>query len=133
MARPPSKHPTDAELEVLSILWRRGSSTLREIHEALQAGRATGLTTTLKILQIMTAKGLISRDRSGFPSRYTAALREEQTQMGMLQGLVQKAFRGSTRKMLVQAVQESSLSDEDLKELRRLIDSVQRKRREGSR
>ena len=133
MARPASRHPTDAELEILNILWSKGGGTLREVHDALQPLRDTGLTTTLKTLQIMTAKGLVARDRSGFPSRYTAAVREEATRTGMLRGLVRKVFGGSTRKMLVRAVQERGLSDEDLKELRRLIDGVRRQRRGSKR
>jgi BlaI family transcriptional regulator, penicillinase repressor len=106
MARPASQHPTDAELEILNILWRKGSGSLRE---------------------------MVERDRSGFPSRYTAAVREKATQTGMLRGLVQKVFEGSTRKMLVRAVEESGLSDEDLKELRRLIDGVRKQRRGNKR
>ena len=76
-----STHPTEAELEVLAVLWRRGPSTVRDVHQVLQADRETGMTTTLKILQVMTAKGLATRSDSR-PQVYSAAKPEEKTQAG---------------------------------------------------
>src|SRR5687768_2770213 len=98
-----SAHPTEAELEILSILWRRGPSTVRDVHEVLQADRDTSMTTTLKILQVMTEKGLTSRSDSR-PQLYRAAKAAEKTQAGLLKDLVRKAFDGSVRKLMIRAV-----------------------------
>ena len=125
MPRRPSSHPTEAELEVLNVLWRRGPSTVREVHETLQADRQTGLTTTLKILQVMTDKGLVTRDDAR-PHRYAAATPEDRTQSGLLNDLIERAFDGSARKLLIRAVEDADLSSEELEEIRRLIDSPRR-------
>jgi BlaI family penicillinase repressor len=130
MPRPAATQPTDGELEVLSILWRRGSGTLREIHDTIQGTRKTALTTTLKTLQIMTEKGLVLRDIKPHPSRYTAAREEAQTQKGLIRDLVHKAFAGSARALMLRAVEEGGLSDRELAEIRRAID-VARKRTPG--
>lgn len=123
MPRRSSSHPTAAELEILSVLWRRGASTVREVHETLQSDRKTSLTTTLKMLQVMTDKGLVlcSSDR---PHQYSAAVPEEQTQAGLLNDLVKRAFDGSVRKLLVQAVQDAGLTGEELQQVRTLIDTI---------
>ena len=125
-----SVHPTDAELEILSILWRRGPSTVREVHEILQADRDTGMTTTLKILQVMTGKGLTKRTDSR-PQVYSAAKAEEKTQSGLLRELVRSAFDGSVRKLMVRAMEEESLSGGELKEIQKLIDTLCKEKRGG--
>ncbi len=127
MPRPAATQPTDGELEVLSILWRRGPSTLREIHDTIQDKRKTALTTTLKTLQIMTEKGLVLRDTEPRPSRYTAAQEEAQTQGGLIRDLMHRAFAGSARNLMIRAVEEGVLSDEELREIRRAIDGAQKK------
>lgn len=129
--RPPQ--PTKAELKILTVLWGRGPSTLRQIHNVIVRGRKVGLTTTLKTVQIMTAKGLLVRDRSGFPSRYAAAVQREQTQAELFHDLVRRAFDGSPAKLLMRAVQEGEISDNELRDVQRLIDRVRRSRREGGR
>src|SRR3954471_16263 len=115
-----SANPTEAELEVLSVLWRRGPSTVRDVHEALQADRDTSLTTTLKILQVMTAKGLATRTDAR-PQVYSAAKPAEKTQAGLLRELVRRAFDGSVRKLMIRAVEDGELSGEELREIQRLI------------
>ncbi len=127
MPRRTSSHPTEAELEVLNVLWRRGPSTVREVHETLQADRQTTLTTTLKILQVMTEKGLTMREADSRPHRYKPTAPEEKTQVGLLDDLAQRAFNGSVRKLLMRAVEDAGLTDRDLQELRRLIDGVRRR------
>jgi BlaI family transcriptional regulator, penicillinase repressor len=129
MPRPAPTQPTDGELEILNILWRRGSSSLREIHEIIQSSRQTALTTTLKTLQIMTRKGLVIRDTAISPSRYTGAVPQAKTQTGLMKDLVRKAFEGSARMLLVRAVEEGGLSDEQLREIRKLIDQVRKQKR----
>ena len=118
MPRRSSPHPTEAELEILSVLWRSGPSTVREVHEVLQADRQTGLTTTLKLLQVMTEKGLATRDEQARPHRYSAATPEKKTQAGLLGELA--------RKLLVRAVEEGVLSAEELGDIRKLIDRVRK-------
>jgi predicted transcriptional regulator len=122
MPRRISELPAESELEVLSILWREGPSTVRGVHERLQAdGRETSLTTTLKTMQIMVEKGFLTCGDER-PRVYAAAATAERTQAGLLKRLAQKAFEGSVGKLLVRAVEESDLSREELREIRRLID-----------
>ena len=128
MPRRTSSHPTAAELEILSVLWRRGASTVREVHETLQGDRKTSLTTTLKMLQVMTDKGLVLCSPAR-PHQYSAAVPEEQTQAGLLNDLVKRAFDGSVRKLLVQAVQDAGLTGEELRQVRTLIDNIRAAKR----
>src|SRR5690606_10197906 len=96
MAQSPLPRPTEAELELLRILWEHGASTVREIHERLdREAKPTGYTTTLKILQKMTDKGLVRRDESHRTHIYTAACKAEQTQRQLVRHLLKRAFSGS--------------------------------------
>ncbi len=124
MPRRSSSHPTEAELEILNVLWRSGASTVREVHEALQADRKTGMTTTLKLLQIMADKGLVTRDDEIRPHRYSAAKPEKKTQAGLLDELARRAFGGSMRKLLIRAVEEGDLSPEELGKIRILVNKA---------
>ena len=128
MPRRSSSHPTEAELEVLAVLWRLGPSTVRQVHERLQADRQTSMTTTLKILQVMTEKGLTVRNDAR-PHQYSAAKPEEKTQAGLLDDLVRKAFGGSVSKLLIRAVEDADLDGQELREIQKSIDNV----RKGSR
>ncbi len=123
MPKRPSLYPTEAELEILQVLWEKGPSTVRQVHDALQGPRKTGLTTTLKLLQVMEEKGFVVRSDER-PAKFRPAAPQEQTQAGLLEDLVQKAFDGSMRKLLVRAVQDGALSGKELAELRGLIDQV---------
>ena len=131
MARPRSPHPTESELQVLEVLWHSGPATLREIHEAIRARRKIGLTTTLKKVQIMVDKGLVHRQAHTRPARYTAASRRTAVRGRMLKDLVARAFQGSGRALLVQAVREGIVSAEELRESQRLIDAARRHERAG--
>jgi BlaI family penicillinase repressor len=125
--------PTEAELELLRILWNRGPSTVRTIHESLGAAKGTGYTTTLKILQRMTEKGLVRRDESRRSHVYTAVRRAEQTQRQLVRNLLHAAFGGAPAKLVVQALSEESVSAEDLSEIRRLLDALEaRQARKGT-
>lgn len=132
MPRRSSPHPTEAELEILSVLWLSGPSTVREVHQALQVDRETGLTTTLKLLQVMTEKGLATRDEKARPHLYRAAKPERNTQAGLLDELARRAFGGSMRKLLIRAVEEGDLSAKELGDIRKLVDRV-RKDQQGGR
>src|SRR5438552_15721037 len=105
MARKASVQPTDVELAILRVLWQRGPSSVREVHETLRLTRDRGYSTTLKMMQVMFDKGLLKRDESRRPQVYAPASPEEQTQRQMVDDLVQKVFGGSARKLVLRAVQ----------------------------
>ena len=118
--------PTDAELEILKVLWRRGPSTVREVFETLGETRGTGYTTVLKLMQIMADKGLVVRDESERAHRYEAAAPEEETQRRLVGDLLRKAFDGSARKLVLQALSAERATAEELTEIRRLLDELER-------
>jgi predicted transcriptional regulator len=117
--------PTEAELQLLRVLWERGPSTVREIHEAGGEEKETGYTTTLKILQKMADKGLVERDESARSHIYHPAIKAEQTQRQLVRDLVQRAFGGSPAQLVLQALSDKPASPEELQEIRRLLDSLQ--------
>jgi BlaI family penicillinase repressor len=116
--------PTEAELELLRVLWERGPSTVRAIHEAIGEAKETGYTTTLKILQRMAEKGLVVRDESKRSHVYTAACEAHQTQRQLVRDLVQRAFGGSPGKLVVQILSEQKATAEELAEIRRMLDEL---------
>ena len=118
--------PTDAELELLKVLWRRGPSTVREVFETIGETKQTGYTTVLKFMQIMSEKGLVRRDESERAHRYEAALAEEETQRQLIGDLMQRAFDGSARKLVLQALATERASAEELAEIRNLLDKMER-------
>ena len=120
---PPPK-PTDAELELLRVLWDSGPSTVREIHELLLESKSTGYTTTLKILQKMTDKGLVTRDESQKSHVYEAAITAEKTQRQLVRHLLQGAFGGNPTRLAMQALSEERSSPEELEEIRDLLDQL---------
>ena len=119
--------PTDAELAILRVLWERGASTVRQVHEAL-AIRETGYTTTLKLMQIMADKGLVTRNETARTHVYSAMAGQEQTQRQLVQDLVDRAFGGSAAQLVLRALSADGTSDAELKEIRRLIDDYREKR-----
>jgi len=121
MSKTPPR-PTDAELAILRILWQRGPSTVRQVHEALTGDRETGYTTFLKLMQIMTEKGLVTRDESARTHIYTARNTQDQTQRQLVSDLMQRAFGGSATALVMQALSAQPASDEELREIRRLIE-----------
>jgi predicted transcriptional regulator len=118
-----TKLPTDAELGILRVLWERGPSTVREVHEALQDG--TGYTTVLKLMQIMTEKGLVVRDESQRAHVYSAQATQQKTQRQLVTDLVDRAFGGSPAQLAMQALSSKKTSPEELAELRRLLDTLE--------
>src|SRR5262245_26736044 len=120
-----SPKPTDAELAILRVLWFRGPSTVRQVHDSLTEQRATGYTTALKLLQIMTEKGLVARDESDRSHVYRARLSEGETQRQLVDDLLGRAFGGSATKLVMQALSGSKATREELAEIRRLIDEKQ--------
>jgi len=117
--------PTDAELAVLNVLWDRGPSTVRQIHEVLSSERDLGYTTVLKSLQVMTEKGLVQRDESERSHVFAATLSETQTQRSLLGDLMERAFGGSAAKLVIQALHAKRASKQELAEIRRLLDRAE--------
>ena len=120
-----SPKPTDAELAILRVLWSRGPSTVRQVHDALTGQRATGYTTALKLLQIMSEKGLVARDETDRSHVYSAMLSEGETQRQLLDDLLGRAFGGSAAKLVMQALSGDKATPAELAEIRRLIDEKQ--------
>jgi predicted transcriptional regulator len=120
-----SPKPTDAELAILRVLWSRGPSTVRQVHDALTGERATGYTTALKLLQIMSEKGLVARDETDRSHVYSAMLSEGETQRQLLEDLLGRAFGGSATKLVMQALSGDKATRAELAEMRRLIDEKQ--------
>ena len=124
MTRPPVlPRPTDAELSILRILWERGPSTVRQVHEVLSRERPAAYTTALKLLQIMTDKGLVRRDESDRTHIYHPRLSEEQTQRQLVRDLLDRAFGGSASKLVMQALAARRATPEELTEIRQLIEA----------
>jgi BlaI family penicillinase repressor len=117
--KPPK--PTEAELAVLRVLWARGPSTVREVHDTLSAARSVAYTTTLKTLQVMTEKGLTIRETHRGQHLYRSRDAEHETQRRLLTDLIDRAFGGSTTKLIVQALASRKASPEELREIRRLL------------
>jgi BlaI family penicillinase repressor len=119
--------PTDAELAILNVLWRRGPSTVRDVFDALHDDSGTGYTTVLKLLQIMMQKGLVKRDESQRSHVYRAAANEEQTQKRLVGELLDKAFGGSAPALVMRALAVGPASRDDLAAIRALLDEADRK------
>jgi predicted transcriptional regulator len=113
--------PTDAELQVLRVLWARGPSTVREVHDALGPEKGTGYTTTLKLLQNMHGKGLVLRDDSARQHVYVAAVAEEPTLGALLGRLIDRVFDGSAASLVMRALGARGASPEEARELRRML------------
>ena len=127
MARPGLPRPTDAELEILRALWQRGPCTVREVKEALNEAKPTGYTTVLKLMQIMTDKGLVRRDERQRAHVYEARLAQEQTQQQMVSDLLERVFNGSATSLVMQALATGKrTSAEELSEIRRVLDEFER-------
>jgi predicted transcriptional regulator len=125
---PTPPRPTEAELQILRVLWERGPSTVRQVHEAL-AARETGYTTTLKLMQIMADKGLVTRDESSRTHIYAPLASQESTQRQLVTDLVARAFGGSAAELVLRALSSHTASDDELAEIRKLIDQEREGRR----
>jgi predicted transcriptional regulator len=124
MNRTPVPRPTDAELAILRILWDRGPSTVRQVHDVLAHERQAAYTTALKLLQIMTEKGLVERDERDRTHIYRAKLSEETTQRQLVRDLVDRAFGGSSMKLVMQALATRRASADELRDIRKAIDGA---------
>jgi predicted transcriptional regulator len=126
MARRKTTGPTDRELAILSVLWERGPSTVREVHEALHPQDQTGYTTTLKLMQIMVEKGsLVREEDDGRRHIYRPALSEERTQKQLVQDLLDRVFAGSAEKLVLRALSARKVSPNELKRIRKMIEEME--------
>ncbi len=129
MTAKPLPRPTPGELEILRVLWQRGPSTVRDVHDELSASRPTGYTTVLKLLQIMADKGLVTRDVTRRTHVYTAALAQGQTQRQLLDDLLDRVFDGSASQLVMQALASGHASSEEIAIIRRMLDEMEEGRR----
>jgi len=120
--------PADAELAILRVLWERGPSTVRQVHEAMADTRDTGYTTTLKLMQIMADKGLVTRNETSRTHVYAASAAKAQTQQQLVKDLVDRAFGGSAAALVLRALSADDATDAELKEIHKLIDDYREKR-----
>src|SRR5580658_10340312 len=118
--------PTDAELEILTVLWSLGPSTVRDVHETITRRKPAQYTTVLKTLQIMAEKGLVERDEKQRAHVYQAARPREWTQRQLAGDLLQRAFAGSAHTMMMGALSARKASKEELAELRKLLDEYEK-------
>lgn len=131
MGRMPAElpRPTDAELSILRVLWRLGRATVREVHAELEEVSPAGYTTVLKLLQIMTEKGLVHRDETERAHVYAATLAAEETQAQLLRHLLDRAFDGSASLLVQRALSAAPATPEELGQIRRLIQAAERRAR----
>jgi len=121
-----SPRPTDGELEILRVLWEKGPSTVREVHEALEEDRRTGYTTVLKLLQIMTEKGLVRRDERERAHVYEARSPREETERVLVGDLLERAFAGSASALVLRALSSKRATAAELAQIvRRVTGRVQ--------
>ena len=121
MATAPLPRPTDAELAILRVLWSKGPSTVRQVYDVVAGGRTLVYTTVLKLLQIMTDKGLTTRESLGLQHVYTPRRTEQDTQRQLVKDLLDRAFAGSTSQLVMQALAGATASPAELREIRRLL------------
>lgn len=124
MPRRPSSTPTEGELEILSVLWDRGSSTVRQIYNALKDRRGTAYSTTLRMMQIMTEKGMLRRDSSLRPQMYTPTQAQEKTQLQLVDYLVQRGFGGSAMSLVLRAATAERITPEELAQIKKMVEKA---------
>ncbi len=125
MARGKKPRPTDRELTILRILWDSGPCTVRQVNEAMNAEGGTGYTTTLKLMQIMTEKGLLRRDDSQFKHIFKPALTEAKAQKQLVGDMLERAFAGSAEKLVMRALSAKKISAMELARIRKMLDEFE--------
>jgi predicted transcriptional regulator len=129
MARKANQKPTSSELEILRVLWTRGPSTVREVHDALNKTKRTGYTTVLKMLQIMTEKGSVRRNEDERAHVYEACEPAEKTKERLAGDVLQRVFEGSASELMMHALEGRKTTHEEIEELRRMLDEYERRQR----
>jgi len=129
MAKPNPPLPTEAELEILRVLWKRGPSTVREVFEELKQAKPVGYTTVLKFMQIMAEKGLVRRNEQNRTHIYSSMAPRESTQRQIVGDLLDRAFGGSATQLVMQALSAKRATPREIDQIRRLLDEYQEKRK----
>ena len=119
--------PTDSELEILNILWEKGPSTVRDVHEVLEKNKDAGYTTTLKLMQIMHDKTLLKRDASNKSHVYTANVSQEKTQGQILKRMIDNVFNGSASQLVMQALGHHKTNSKELEEIKKYLEEMEKK------
>jgi len=127
MRRREPPRPTATELDILRVLWERGPSTVREVHEVLAKSKDMGYTTVLKLLQIMTVKGMVKRDENARAHVYEARQPAENTKRQLVGDLLQRAFAGSASQLMLHALSSKKTPREEIEEIRRMLDAYEEK------
>lgn len=122
----PINKPTESELQILQILWEHGPSSVRYVNDKLNETREVGYTTSLKIMQIMSDKGLVSRDTAQRTHIYSSQVTEDNTQQNLLSSFINSAFRGSATKLVMQALGTDNATTEELQEIKDLIAKIEK-------
>jgi predicted transcriptional regulator len=122
--------PTESELEILRVLWEKGPSTVREVHEVLEKSKDAGYTTTLKLMQIMHEKGLLQRDTSSKTHIYAAAISQESTQRQLLDKMIDTVFNGSASQLVLQALGNHKSSREELEKIKQYLDEIEKQQQQ---
>lgn len=125
MAKMVPPKPTKAELAILNVLWEKGPSTVRAVFDVVTETQAIGYTTVLKLMQIMAKKGLVHRDERQKTHVYDAAIAEEGTQRQLVRDLLERAFSGSTERLVMHALEEKRVTPEELARIRRMLDEME--------
>ncbi len=125
MARKSSSQPTQVEMQILGVLWQRGPSSVREVHNALEGERGTGYSTTLKMMQIMTDKGLLIKDESQRPQVYRPALTQEEAQTRVVDDVIQRVFGGAADKLILRAIRSREISAKEVAQIQELLKKLE--------
>jgi BlaI family penicillinase repressor len=125
-AAPPLK-PTESELEILQILWEKGNCTVREVHEILEKNKDAGYTTTLKLMQIMSEKGLVVRDTSSKTHIYKAVVNQQKTEQHLVSKMIDNVFNGSAARLVMQALGNHSASPDEIDSIKKYLDNLSNK------
>lgn len=129
MPRKPSSTLTEVELQILNVLWSEGPISVGQIHSALKDQRNTGYSSTLKMVQVMTEKGLLRKDDTCRPQIFTPAMTQKQAQAGLVDELIQSAFGGAVDKLVLRALESKHVTPEELRRIKKLIAQVKRRNR----
>lgn len=121
--------PTESELEILRVLWEKGPSTVREVHEVLGQSKDAGYTTTLKLMQIMHEKGLLDRDTSSKTHIYSAIVSQENTQRQLLDKMIDTVFNGSASQLVLQALGNHKSSKEELEKIKQYLNEIEKQQK----
>ena len=119
--------PTESEMEILQVLWEQGPSTVRDVHEILSEKKESGYTTTLKLMQIMNEKGLLTRNNEAKSHVYSPAVKKQSIQKQVVSKMIENLFRGSSANLVMHALGNHRASKEEIREIKKYLDEIEKK------